>query len=164
MENLSVFIRNAGKEDIVTFVKSDESYVFQLLELALTDQSQSGWRAGWILANVIDCNDQRVLERLDEIIELIPKLPHSHQREFLRIIQLMELTEEQDGVVFALAVGLWEDLGKQGSVRYNAFKCILKIADKHPELKNEIHLWSAPYYLDSLSKGIRHSIVKMLET
>ena len=164
MENLSFFIRNACKEEIVTLVKSDESYILQLLELALTDRSQDGWRASWVLANVFDRNDQRVVERLDEIIALIPKLPYSHQREFLRIIQLMELTEEQDGVVFALAVGLWEDLGKQGSVRYNAFKCILKIADKHPELKNEIHLWSAPCYLDSLSKGIRHSIVKMLET
>jgi hypothetical protein len=53
---------------------------------------------------------------------------------------------------------VWEQISKAPSVRVNALKMIIKIADKHPELRQEISFLTQDHYLDFLSPGAKHSI------
>jgi len=44
----------------------------------------------------------------------------------------------------------------------NALKMIIKIANKHPELKKEISFLAQDHYLESLSHGARHSVKRLM--
>jgi hypothetical protein len=52
---------------------------------------------------------------------------------------------------------------KKPSVRYNAFKIIVKIAEKHPELSHEIGMLIQDQYIESLSETVKKSIAKMVK-
>jgi len=75
----------------------------------------------------------------------------------------MELNEEQEGYLFNVCVTIWEKINKKPSVRFTAFKFIIKIANKHPELSNEIAFFTQNQYFISLSPGVKKSIFKMLK-
>jgi hypothetical protein len=60
-------------------------------------------------------------------------------------------------------VTVWERIGKKPSVRYNAFKIIVKIAKKHPDLSHEIGFLIQDQYLESLSPTVKKSISKMIK-
>jgi hypothetical protein len=75
----------------------------------------------------------------------------------------MELSDEIEGKLFDICVNIWGKLGKQPSVRYNAFKLMVKIIKKHPDLSKEILFLTESHYTDSLSDTVNKSISKMIE-
>lgn len=164
MKKIVDLLVDQNKQCIIEHCSRNDYLFLELLNLALDTNDSISWRASSVLSDIMLENDARLISYINRILQLIPQVNHSHQRELLKIVYKIDVSEDLEGHIFDLALSIWRDINKQSSVRYYAFKCILKIADKHPELKNEIHLWSAPYYLDSLSKGIRHSIMKMLDT
>ena len=74
----------------------------------------------------------------------------------------MDLGVELEGKAFEICVNIWEKLGKQPSVRYNAFKLVVKIIKKHPELSKELALITESQYMDSLSDTVKRSISIMI--
>ena len=74
----------------------------------------------------------------------------------------MKLEEEFESLYFDLCINLWEQVRKQSSVRHFAFKGMLKVATKYPELKNEVLALVQPHFVNSLSPGIRKSIIKSI--
>jgi hypothetical protein len=75
----------------------------------------------------------------------------------------MELTEDHEGILFNICMNLWEQIDKKPSIRFTALKFIVKIAEKHPELSDEITFLTQNHYLESLSPGIKHSVFKMMK-
>jgi hypothetical protein len=59
-------------------------------------------------------------------------------------------------------MNVWEQIDKSPSVRVNALKMIIKIADKHQVLKKEISFLAQDHYLESLSPGAKHSVKKLM--
>ncbi|MFC2103688.1 hypothetical protein ACFLSS_04585, partial [Bacteroidota bacterium] len=86
-----------------------------------------------------------------------------HQRELLKILLLMELDEEYEGILFDVSMNLWESINKKPSVRFTAFKFIVKTAKKYPEIAKEISFLTQNHYLESLSPGVKHSISRMIK-
>ena len=74
----------------------------------------------------------------------------------------MEIDEEYEGTLFNICVNVWEKINKKPSVRYNAFKLIIKIAKKHPDLSHEVVFLTQNQYMDSLSDTVKKSISKMI--
>lgn len=59
-----------------------------------------------------------------------------------------------------------EDFNKllqQPSVRQVAFRLMVKVVKKHPDLASEIQFLAESHYLESLSEGIKCSVLKMIE-
>jgi hypothetical protein len=75
---------------------------------------------------------------------------------------MMELDKKYEGILFDICMDVWEQISKAPSVRVNALKLIVKIANKHPELKQEISFLAQDHYLESLSPGARHSVRKLM--
>ena len=73
------------------------------------------------------------------------------------------LSEELEGSLFNHCVTVWEKISKKPSVRYNAFKIIVKIAKKHPDLSQEIGFLIQDQYMESLSATVKKSISKMIK-
>ena len=130
--------------------------------MAVTDKQPYSWRAAFVLWSVIQNNDVRIQKHIKRIVKAVKGKSDGHQRELLKILLMMELDEKYEGVLFDLCMNIWEQIDKSPSVRVNALKMIIKIANKHPELVKEISFLAQDHYLESLSPGARHSVRKLM--
>lgn len=151
------------KNDIIECLHKHPQYFEDALQLALGDISPYSWRAAWVLWSCMEPNDKRVRKHVKQIIAILPERKSNQQRELLKILEPMEIDENLEGLLYDQCIQLWERTDLQPSVRYNAFKVILKIAKKHPEAADELKSLTEDHYLDSLSRGVKYAIQKMLQ-
>ena len=153
---------NSYKEEMIAFLKSHPKAFDEAIELALGNGQPFCWRSAWLVWSCIEENDERIKPHVKRIIDAIPEKKDGHQRELLKIILVMDLDEDYEGIVFDLAMNLWETIGKSPSIRITAFKFILKMAKKYPDIAVEIPYLVEDHFLDTLSPGIRHSVKRLM--
>ena len=151
------------KDEMISFMNSHPECFEEAVELAVSDKQLYSWRAAWLLWSVIEVNDKRIKKYIKRIVNAAKTKSDSHQRELLKILLMMELDEKYEGVLYDICMGIWKQISKAPSVRVNALKLIVKIANKHPELKQEISFLAQDHYLESLSPGAWHSVKKKLK-
>lgn len=108
-------------------------------------------------------NDGRVKKYIKPILACIKSKNDGHQRELLKILYRMKLSDKEEGTVFDICIRLWEQISKDPSVRMTALKFIFKIAKQHPELLNEITPLMQVQYLELLSPGVKRSVNRMIK-
>ena len=118
------------KKGILQYIDDHPECFDEVVQLALDDDPPYSWRAAWVLWSCIEPNDHRVKKHVKEIISILPKRKSNQQRELLKVLYHMDINDDQEGFLFDLCIRLWERTDLQPSVRYNAFKVILKIAKK----------------------------------
>lgn len=148
---------------MISFMEDHPEYFDEAIELAIADKQPYSWRAAWLLWSCMEENDKRIKKYVKRIVETLDSKDGGHQRELLKILLQMELNEEYEGKLFNLCINVWEQIDKAPAVRVNAFKFIVKIAKKHPELDKEISFLAQDHYLEFLSPGARHSVTKMMK-
>jgi len=151
------------KEELTAFLERHPERLEQVIDTALTDEQPQAWRAAWLLNHSIKENDQRVKTHIKQILKVIKAKKDGHQRELLKILYKMELSEKQEGLLFDICMSIWESIHKSPSVRGTAFIYLIKIFQKYPELKNEIEHLTQSHYTATLSPGIKHSFNKIIE-
>jgi len=151
------------KDGMISYMQNHPKAFDEAIELAVSDKQPYAWRAAWLLWSVMEENDLRIKNRIDDIIREIPSKKDGHKRELLKILYVMALNEEQEGHVFNICSGIWEQINKVPSIRFMAFKFILKIAKKYPELHNEIAFFTQAHYIETLSPGIKNGLLKLLK-
>ena len=134
----------------------------EAIHLAVADKQPYSWRAAWLLWSCMEKNDPRIRNHIRAIIDAIPSRRDGHQRELLKILQQMEISEEDEGYLFDICVTIWEKINCRPSVRWHAFNTIVRIARSHPSLFKEINFLTEDHYLDTLSPGIKNSIDRMI--
>ena len=107
-------------------------------------------------------NDKRIQKYVKSIVDTLETKDEGHQRELLKILLKMELTEEYESILFDHCMNIWEGINKSPSVRVNALKFIIKIAKKHPELAKEITFLTEDHYLEFLSPGAKNSVSRLM--
>jgi hypothetical protein len=107
-------------------------------------------------------NDKRIKKYIKPILTSIKSKKDGHQRELLKILYRMELTDKGEGIIFDICIRLWEQISKDPSVRITALKFIIKIAKEHPELLNEIKVLMQDHYLNPLSPGVKKAVKRMM--
>lgn len=160
---LEDMLLNSYKEEMISFMNAHPEYFQEAVELAVSDKQPYSWRAAYVLWSVIQENDKRIQKHIKKIVKALENKNDGHQRELLKILLMMELDEKYESELFDFCMGVYEQINKAPSVRVNAFKFILKIANKHPELKKEISFLTEDHYLESLSRGAKHSIKKLVK-
>ena len=161
-ELLESVLRRRVKSEIVEFLTIHPEYFDDAVDLALSNNQPYCWRAAWMIGDSIKKNDSRIKPHILKIIELLPSFEDGHQRELLKILLQINLEEDFESLFFDLCVDLWEQVRKQPSVRHIAFKGMIKVAEKYPELSNEILVLAQPNYINALSPGIKKSITKSI--
>lgn len=146
------------KEEMIRHLAEHSEDFEEAILLAVSNKQPYSWRAAWLLWSCMEKDDVRLKGSIKTIIDVIPTLKDGHQRELLKILQMMELNEEEEGLIFNLCMNVWEQIHKVPSVRWHAFMTLLKIAKNYPELLNEIKLLAQEHYMDSLSPGIKHTL------
>lgn len=151
------------KEEMISFLKNKTEYFDEAIELAISDDQPFAWRSAWLLWSCMEYNDNRIRKYLPRIVSSLINKNDGHQRELIKILSQMELTPKHEGILFDLCLSLWEQINKSPSVRITAMRYIVKITQKHSELKKELPFLVQEQYLSTLSPGVRHSIKKMFE-
>ena len=151
------------KEEMVAFLKSQPEHFNEAMELAISDDQPFAWRSAFLLSSCMEDNDARVKKYIKPILACINSKNDGHQRELLKILYRMQLTDKSEGIVFDICIRLWEQISKDPSVRITALKFIFKIAKQHPELLNEITPLMQVHYLELLSPGVKRSVKRMIE-
>ena len=151
-----------NKKEMMAFLGDHPESFEEAMQLAIADKQPYSWRAAWLLWGCMEDNDPRIIPYIPMIIDCLNDKSDGHQRELLKILLRMELSEEHEGYLFDLCMNVWEKIGKAPSVRHNAFRIIVKIASKYQELSNDIALITQSHYLDSLSPGVRRAVMKMI--
>jgi len=146
------------KEGMIRHLAEHPEDFEEALQLAVSNKQPYSWRSAWLLWSCMEMDDARVKGSIKKIIELLPTLKDGHQRELLKILQMMELCEEEEGLVFNLCLTVWEQIHKAPSVRWHAFMTLLKIAKNYPDLLHEIQFLTQEQYMETLSPGIRHTL------
>ncbi len=159
---LEHILMSFNKNEMIAWLETHPESFEEAILLALADKQPYSWRAGWLLWSCMEDNDPRIRPFIQGIIECLENKGDGHQRELLKILYRMDLSEEQEGYLFDLCMNIWEKIGKSPSVRHNAFRMIVKIASRYPDLSNEIALITQSHYLDSLSPGVRRAVMKMI--
>jgi len=162
MSELKHILISAYRDEMIAFLNSHPEYFEEAIALALSDDQPYSWRAAWLLFNCMEENDGRVRKHIKRIIQTLPERKDGHQRELLKILLRMELGETHEALLFDICVSIWEQPGKSPSVRSTAFRFIVNMAEKYPELSNEITGLTQNWYLDTLSPGVKRSIQRMV--
>jgi hypothetical protein len=148
------------RDELVQQIHTDVGLRDEAIQLMLQIEQPYGWRAAWVMKEYFRMHKSQVYRYLNRILKLILNTDDSHQRELLHIVEVAELDDEQEGMLFDICLTLWESIGKKGSVRHVSFNLLARIIKKYPELKNEIQHLVTEEYLEPLSPGIRKAVEK----
>jgi hypothetical protein len=160
--SLEHILTNSYKAEMISYLTAHPEDFDEAIKLAISNKQPYSWRAAWLLWSCMDYNDQRLQKYLKKIIDTLPTTSDNQLRELLLILQRMELKDDYSGKLLNICVNVWEKIGKQPSVRINAFKLIVKITKKHPDLKDEVIFLTQFHYLHSLSGAVKKSVFKMI--
>ncbi|HEX2933806.1 MAG TPA: hypothetical protein VHO72_00490 [Bacteroidales bacterium] len=160
---LEHILTSTYKDEMIAYLQSHPEYFEEAAALAMSNKRLYSWRAAWLLWSCMTENDSRIRPYIKSFINSLETKPDGHQRELLKILQNMELDEEDEGILFNVCVNLWLKINSQPSVRYTAFVLMSKMADKYPELLHEVLLLTEDHYIETLSPGIKHSISRVIE-
>ncbi|MDR1584922.1 MAG: hypothetical protein LBS07_01935 [Prevotellaceae bacterium] len=151
-------------DGMISYIEAHPEDFEELLQIAIGSEDYA-WNAAWLIHKTMNGNDPRLAgEHIDGIIEAATsKKRDGHQRELLKILFKIDLSETQEAVLFDACAGIWEQIHKQPGLRYTAFKMMMTIARKYPDLLCEIRFFAQPHYLETLSPGILHGLKKMLK-
>ena len=151
------------KVKMVDFLKKNPDLFDETLKVSLGDDEPEAWRATWLVKHYMDKNDKRIVKKINSILKALPNKKDGHQREMLKILMDMKLSEKQEGILFDKCFVIWEDINKSSSVRGTAFLIIVNTVKKYPELLTEIEFLTQDHYLESLTPGIRNIIVRTIK-
>ncbi|MCP5063059.1 MAG: hypothetical protein GY936_11435 [Ignavibacteriae bacterium] len=160
LENI---LMSCYKDEMISFMNAHPENFEEAIKLAISDKQPYSWRAAWLLWSCMDENDLRIQAYIKKIINSVATKNDGHQREIIKILLQLELTEKQEGILFNICMNLWEQIDKKPSVRFTALNFIIKIAKKHPELSDEIKFLTQNHYLETLSPGIKRSVQRMMK-
>ncbi len=158
---LRFILTNSHKAEMISYLKLHPEDFEEAIKLAISDNQPYSWRASWLLWSCMDKNDKRVRKYLKKIIDAIPTKKDNQQRELLMILLRMELNENFEGQLFDICLNIWGKVEKNPSLRYNAFKLLVRISKNHPDLSKEIKSLTEAHYIEMLSDSVKKSIFKL---
>ncbi|MBL1214993.1 MAG: hypothetical protein HND52_16645 [Ignavibacteriae bacterium] len=159
-----ILTRTLKKQVLVDYLTTYPNEFENAVTIAMGNDKPQSWRAAWLLFHCMKDNDSRIKKHLTKILKLLISFEDGHQREWLKIIERMKLTEDQTSRLFDACLTIWEEITKSPSVRSTAFRVLLNIAKKYPELKEEIDHLTQNHYTENLSPGIKNSLIKILNS
>jgi hypothetical protein len=159
----NILTASLRKDKMVAFLTNNPNLFDETLKVSLGDKEPQSWRAAWLIKHYMTKNDSRIIKNINSLLKALPNKKDGHQRELLKILMDMILTEKQEGILFDKCFTIWEDINKSSSVRGTAFSIIVDTVKKYPELLTEIEFLTQNHYVETLTPGIRNIIVKTIK-
>jgi len=145
METLKAILldRTAPIKQVATdFVLKHPEKFNDLKEWSFSDEQPVAWRAAWILGNLLRKNPEFIPDMQSSVSRIIQsfssfKTP-GQIREYLKIIQLLEVDEEQMGYLLQMCFDWLIDRKSDDAFRIYSMQIIFDYAKKVPDLFPEL--------------------------
>ena len=160
--NLKFTLTNSQKEFWISYIASHQDNFPELIKLSISNKQPYSWRASWLLSSCMNNNDHRVKKHIQMIVDILLDRQNIQQWSLLRVLQRMELESKHEGQLFDTCTKIWQNINNNPSPRFQAFKIIIAISKKYPDLTSEIKLFTDNYYTDNLSDILKKSIFKLI--
>ena len=154
---------HSHKNQMISYLKKRPADFYKTVELAVSDKQPYSWRTAWMPWSCMDENDNRIKKYINKIIKVLPKVKDNQLGELLIVLLQMKLNEQQETKLFDFCVDIWMNTSKVPSVRYTAFRLIVKIATKYPGLLKKVELLTQSNYMESLSDTIKKCVVRQVK-
>jgi len=155
-------LTNSHRPEMESYIVAHPESFKEAIKLAIADRQPYSWRAAWLLWSCMEKNDKRIRMYVKDIVNVLPNRKDNQKRELLKILEQMEIKEKYEALLFNHCVTIWEKIDKKPSVRLNALKILAKIANRHPDLFQEVILLTQKQYTESLSTAVNKSINKIV--
>ena len=132
----------------------------QLIHALRNDKDS--WIHAWQINHVKKTELIKIQEQVDKIISAIDGKKDGHQRELLKVLLKLNLTDDQLSLLWDICLRIWLDIQKQSSVRISAYKILVNTAKKYKPLSDELIRLTEDKHVSSLSNGIKNSTYKNL--
>ena len=123
---------------------------------------KNSWIHAWQINHVKKKELIKIQKQADKIISAIDGKNDGHQRELLKVLLKLNLTDDQLSLLWDICLRIWLDIQKQSSVRISAYKILVNAAKKFKPLSDELVRLTEEKHITSLSNGIRNSTYKNL--
>jgi hypothetical protein len=154
-EYLSEQLRRRQPKAAYLKLCEDSSLWPALKTLCLSDEAQLNWRAAWILSSMEKIEIRSIFPSAKALIrKLEAPGKDGYYREVMRVIELLDLSEKEDGLLYKAAQKLFENISLSPSCRIWALRSMCTIGRKYPALNQEIALYHEEHYLQGVSPGI----------
>lgn len=153
-ELIDLFYQRKPKEVLLNYCRKNNCWDC-LSELCMGEDGFVSWRSAWLLAELSTTELDKMPLQVDRLIIHARTNNPSVQREFFKLIEKLDLPEEEQSAYFDWAVEAWLKIDNPPSTRIAALKAMVRMSRLHPELNREILQMGNRQYLESLSPGIR---------
>ena len=131
-------IKQAG----LRYMYENPSKIDALIEMSFSDSQPMAWRSAWVLADLVK-TDKQVREKVQflssKIIQSFSVFNSAGQiREFLKILQLLEVGEKDMGYLLDMCFKWLLDRKVDQSFRVHSMQIIFDYAKKEPDLLPEL--------------------------
>ena len=120
---------------------------------------KDSWKALWLL-NKYQVTVVKVY--IAQLFDLLISGNQSIIRESLKALRQIELQEKWHSKLLDAAIKIWNNANNISSCRYYAGLILLELTEQYPELKQEVNFLFHDEIINSLSPGIKKSILKKL--
>ena len=131
------------------------------LKHALRNDKDS-WIHAWQINHAKKTELNKLEGQIKKIISAIDGKKDGHQRELLKVLLKLNLTDDQLSLLWDICLRIWLDIQKQSSVRISAYKILVTTAKKYKPLSDELIRLTEDKHVSSLSNGIKNSTYKNL--
>lgn len=131
------------------------------LKHALRNDKDS-WIHAWQINHAKKTELNKLEGQIKKIISAIDGKKDGHQRELLKVLLKLNLTDDQLSLLWDICLRIWLDIQKQSSVRISAYKILVHTAKKYKPLSDELIRLTEDKHVSSLSNGIKNSTYKNL--
>lgn len=149
------------QEVLIPYLQTHPHLLATCVEWATEATAPRGWRAAWVLFHYTKNQKQLLKPHIQDLLDAIPNKKNGQQRELLKLLEFMELDDLQEGQFFDHCMTIWEKINNSSSLRITAFRLLLQIAARYPELKEELVLFTGEDYSSTLSPGILQSFERL---
>jgi hypothetical protein len=127
---------------IVEYVGADHDRFAKVMQLFLAGEYRVTQRLAWVLGDCAAQYPHLIAPYVGQMIQLIAQQPHLHnavRRNVLRLLQWVEIPAEYQGLAAEISFGYLSDADVPIAVRVFAMTVLDRIAQRHPELRQELH-------------------------
>jgi len=149
------------REALMTYLLENANLADACIVWAVESTDAKGWRAAWLLYHYTKKRQAFLQPHIQAFLDAIPLKKEGHQRELLKLLEPLKLNDFQEGQLFDICMTIWEKISHSPSVRITAFRILLQIAKRYPELKTELLLFMGEDYTSTLSSGILQSFERL---
>lgn len=161
-QSLTQVLSTYFKEELVEFIENNQNRFDELVALSLQNNPPHSSRAAWLLSKCVSERDKRIKKYIPKFVEMLDIVSDGQQRGLINVLVKTNNYDKFSGVFFNSCVQIWSNAKKIPSTRICALKLLIQVAEKHPELCQEIKLLTQKNDLNSLSPGIAKSVGRIV--